>query len=161
MKDASQTDPDAFEDPLSDYEPAEYKSELHRVLAEDTVSSLESSPFVQVTAASSIREAVQALHESKVSSLLVVEDDKLVGIFTERDMLEKVADQYAQQASHPVREVMTSSPTVVYETDPVGTAVAAIAVAGHRHVPVLKIDGTIAGIVSPRRVLSFLNTHLH
>ena len=157
---SSPSDPDEFEDPLSDFEPTEFPSELHRVLGEESVSAVQSKPYSQVSVTSTIAEAIESLHDSKVSSLLVVEDRKLVGIFTERDVLEKVADQYPQMASRPVGEVMTSNPTVVYETDPVGTAVAAIAVAGHRHVPVLKMDGSVMGIVSPKRVLSFLNPHL-
>ncbi|NND96813.1 MAG: CBS domain-containing protein [Pirellulaceae bacterium] len=160
MADDAPTEPDQFEDPLSNYEPVEYATEFQRVLAEESVSIIRSKPFVQLTADSSIREATQALAESKVSSLLVVEDQKLVGIFTERDFLEKVAEQFPQKSTSPVREVMTSDPMVVYETDPIGTAVAAIAVAGHRHVPVLKMDGTVMGILSPKRVLACLREHL-
>ena len=74
-------------------------------------------------------------------------------------MLEKVAEQFSKLASRPVREVMTAEPTVVYECDPVGTALAAIAVAGHRHIPVLRVDGTLKGIVSPRRVFDFLEQY--
>ena len=160
MSDA-QIDPDAFEDPLSNYEPAVYASELHRVLAEEPVSAIQSQPFVKVSVDASIQEAMQALSESEVSSLLVVDKEKLVGIFTERDVLENIAEHLPQLSSTPVREVMTSDPTVVYESDPVGTAVAAIAIAGHRHVPVLRIDGSVLGIVSPRRVLECLNKHVH
>lgn len=160
MSDDSSTGPDQFEDPLSNYEPVEYASEFHRVLAEEPVSIISSKPFVQLTADASIGEAAQALAESKSSSLLVMEDQKLVGIFTERDILEKVADQFDQKTETPVREVMTSDPTVVYESDPVGMAVAAIAVAGHRHVPLLKLDGTVMGILSPKHVLGCLREHL-
>lgn len=160
MSDDAPTGPDSFEDPLSNFEPVEYASNFQRVLAEEPISNIPSRPFIQLTADASIGEATQALAESNVSSLLVVEDEKLVGIFTERDILEKVADQYSQKSASPVREVMTSDPTVVYESDPIGMAVAAIAVAGHRHVPVLKMDGTVMGILSPKRVLASLREHL-
>lgn len=160
MANNPQMDPDAFEDPLSNYEPIEYVSELHRVLAEEPVSSIQSQPCIQIDVEASIQDAIQALNASDVSSLLVVEDAKLVGIFTERDVLENIAEHLDKISTTPVGEVMTSDPLVVYESDPVGTAVAAIAVAGHRHVPVLKIDGTVKGIVSPRRVLSCLEGHM-
>lgn len=156
MAETSPNASDDFDDPLSDFEPTEYSSELHRAVAEDTVAAIQSSPFIQVTSESSIHDALQALEESNVSSLLVVEGEKLVGIFTERDFLEKVADRLSQLSHEPVRDVMTSNPSVVYESDPVGTAVAAIAVEGHRHVPVLKLDGSVMGIVSPKRILRFL-----
>ena len=160
MVETPHSDPDDFEDPLSNFEPAEYPSELHKVLAEEPSGSIQATPCPKVEADTSVREATAMLHGLKVSSLLVVEDEKLVGIFTERDVLEKAAEAYPTMADHPVSDVMTSDPLVVYESDPVGTAVAAIAVAGHRHVPVLNFNGTIAGIVSPKRVLRCLSTHL-
>ncbi len=156
MSDVSQLDPEAFEDPLSNYEPAEYPSELHRALAEDSVDGIESRPFVRVSASAPIRDALQAMHGLGVSSLLVVRDHNVVGIFTERDVLEKVAERFETLASDPVSSVMTSDPTVIYESDPAAAAVAAIAIAGHRHVPVLTVDGTVAGIISPLRVIHYL-----
>lgn len=160
MTDTPNANPEDFVDPLSDYEPTQYESELHRVLAEETVGSMQSTPHTLVSADTPIAEATKTLRDLKVSSLLVVKDDKLVGIFTERDVLEKAAEQFPKMADQPVSAVMTSDPLVVYETDPVGASLAAIAVAGHRHVPVLKMDGTVAGIISPKRVLRRLSGHL-
>ena len=148
-----------FEDPLSDYEPIQYESELHRALAEELVDQIESKPFIQVTPSTTIRQSIRALHESKVSSLLVVDEGKLVGIFTERDVLERVAEQYPKMADTAVSEVMTTNPTVIYETDPAAVALAAIAVGGHRHVPVMAVNNMIQGIVSPKRVFRFIEKY--
>jgi CBS domain-containing protein len=158
MNDDSQ-DSAAFEDPLSNYEPTEYKSELHRAFAEESVDAIESKPFVEVESSTPIRQAIEALYVAQVSSILVVDEERVVGIFTERDVLEKVAEQYSQLEGAPVSEVMTTKPMVVYETDPAATAVAAIAVAGHRHVPVLGINDGVLGVVSPRRVFDFMEKH--
>jgi len=151
---------ETFEDPLSNYEPASYSSALQRVLAEEPVSEVPSKPFAQVEADACVGDAVKVLHDAQVSSLLVMENGKLVGIFTERDVLESVAERFSRVASASVREVMTCDPTVVYECDPVGTALEAVAVAGHRHVPVLSLDGTPIGVISPCRLLRFLETYL-
>ena len=156
MGDYSRIDPSAFEDPLSNYEPAEYKSEVERALAEETVDAIQTTPFAQIDPSASVLDAVRVLDESQVSSLLVVEDGRLVGIFTERDVLEKVVEQYSKFCGASVREVMTADPTVIYETDPAASAVAAIAVAGHRHVPVLRVDDSVLGVVSPSRVFDFI-----
>jgi CBS domain-containing protein len=150
----------AFADPLSDYEPREFSSELQRALVEDTADMIQLQPFVQISSSDTVAQAVEALHKAQVSSLLVVDDGRVVGIFTERDVLERVAEQYVKLARVAVAEVMTKNPTVVYETDPAAAAVAAIAVAGHRHVPVLGVDDRLLGLVSPRRVFDFIETHL-
>lgn len=153
-------DPDAFEDPLSNYEPTQYSSALEVALAESPVSLIQSQPFAELEATTPIRRAVQTLHGLRVASLLVVEQGRLVGIFTERDVLERVAEQFSKLADKPIREVMTCDPLVVYASDPAGTALAAIAAAGYRHVPVLDSEGKIRGIVSPRRVFDFLQSQL-
>jgi len=147
---------DEYADPLSDYEPIEYSSEICRVIAEDSVMEIQTQPFAEVSPDTTISEAVHVLYGLKVASLLIVEDGKLVGIFTERDMLEKVAERFAKLAHLPVSEVMVLQPVVVYESDPIGAALAAIAVGGYRHVPVLSLAGKVLGVVSPRRVNEFL-----
>lgn len=149
-----------FVDPLSNYDPPTYHHELERVLAEETAIAIPSSPFSQVDSGTTVRRAVHALYGLQISSLLVVDGDRLVGIFTERDVLEKVAERFPEIADAPVRDFMTKEPVVVYEGDSVGTALAAIAAGGYRHVPVLGIDGQVLGVLSPRRVLSFLEGHL-
>jgi CBS domain-containing protein len=147
---------DEFEDPLENYEPRKYKSALAEALAEETVAAIRSKPYAEITPDKSVYGALQALAGLKVASLLVVEEGTLVGVFTERDVLERVAARYRDVQHLPVRDVMTSDPVVVYETDPAGAALSAIAVAGYRHVPVLDLNERVVGVISPRRVFEFL-----
>lgn len=152
---------DEFEDPLSNFEPHQYESELARALAEDPVSAIKMLPSLSVTASTPIRDAVELLHRHQISSLLVLDTDreKLVGIFTERDFLERVCERFGKLADDPVAKVMTPEPTVVYDIDPAAASLAAIAIAGHRHVPVLDTGGKPVGIISPLRVFRFLEKH--
>lgn len=154
MTDFSETE---FEDPLSNYEPTAYDSPCEQALGERLVSELNAQPMVTVSSDLTVSEAIHKLRESKISSLLVVDDEKLLGIFTERDILEQVAENFASVADQPVTEFMTKDPLVVYSSDPASTALAAIAVAGYRHVPVLDGDAVV-GILSPRRVFAFLES---
>ena len=157
MTDYSETE---FEDPLSDYEPATYESPCEEALAEKLVNDIDAQPMITASPDLTVSEAIHKLREAKISSLLIVDEGKLLGIFTERDILEKAADHYAAVAERPVTEFMTSDPLVVHTSDPASTALAAIAVAGYRHVPVM--DGTaVVGILSPRRVFSFLESADH
>jgi len=146
-----------FEDPLSVYEPEDHATPLARMLAEKPVSAIDANPYLEIPASTTIAQAVGLLDEKQVGSLLVVADGQLQGIFTERDVLERVAENFDAISDQPVSSVMTADPLVVYEDDPSGTALAAIAAAGYRHVPVLNSDGQIAGVISPRRVFTFLD----
>lgn len=152
-------DPTEPNDPLSNFEPVQYDSDLQRALAEDTVSEIDVKPYLQIHSLAPVRDAVEMLHDSGVSSLLVVDDEKLVGIFTERDVLEKVVERYVRVQFEPVENFMTPDPTIVYDSDPAAAAAAAISVAGHRHVPVLDMEKQVQGMVSPRRFFEFMEKH--
>jgi len=145
-----------FEDPLNNYEPREYSDAIRQALAEETVAAIRSRPYAEISPDNSVYGALQALAGLKVASLLVVENGRLVGVFTERDVLERVALRFREIKQLTVREVMTSEPVVVYDTDPAGAALSAIAVAGYRHVPVVDVRNGVVGVVSPRRVFEFL-----
>jgi CBS domain-containing protein len=133
---------------------------LERALSKEPVREIQMGPYAEVPPATLIRQAVHVLHGLKVASLLVVDQEKLVGIFTERDVLERVAERFQRIADAPISEVMTLNPLVVYDTDAAGVALRAIATAGYRHVPVLNASGQLLGIVSPRRVFTFLDKRL-
>ncbi len=159
MTDESDGDDKEFIDPLSNYEPRTYESEIAQSLVEDPVSMIPSRPYAHVDSATSVASAVQVLHGLNASCLLVVDADRLVGVFTERDVLERVADNFPAIANRPVRDVMTADPLVVNERDPAGAALAAIVAGGYRHVPVLNAGGDVMGVVSPRRVFAFFERH--
>ncbi|MCC9603979.1 CBS domain-containing protein [Stieleria sp. JC731] len=150
--------PDPLPDPLSDYDRPEYRDSTAEHLGEHQVNEINHHPYLTIDAEATVEQAIDLLHKEGVSSLLVLRDDKLVGIFTERDVLEKIAERYNRVRLDLVEDYMTNDPTIVYSGVPAAAAVAAIAIAGHRHVPVLNMDDEIVGIVSPRRVFQFVET---
>jgi CBS domain-containing protein len=149
-----------FEDPLSNYDPPKYADGLAETLSETAVSAMWLIPFAEVSPEATIQQAVQALAGLGVSSLLVMEHGRLIGIVTERDILARVADQYDALRNQPVRSVMTANPVVVYEDSPCASALSAIAASGYRHVPVLDAQDRVVGMASPRRVFQFLQKQL-
>ena len=159
MGETSRLDTADFEDPLSNFDPPQYASELERSLAEETAEAICCQPFFQIAPDAPICQAIEFMSEQRTACLLVLDEGRPAGVFTERDVLEKVAEQYPKLANRPVREVMTADPVVVYESDPAAAAVAAIAVAGYRHVPVMGIDDRVIGMVAPRRVFEFVEKH--
>lgn len=153
-------DPTAFVDPLQNYEPKTYDDPLELALADEPVTALQSTPFVSVPPDTPVHEAIRRLADLHVACLLVAEDKKLVGVFSHRDALNKVALEYEDVKDRPVREVMTTNPVHVYDTDSSAAVLTVMAISGYRHVPVLSVDGTIIGIASPQRVTGFLQQHL-
>ena len=148
-----------FKDPLSNFDAPGPSDPLQRALAQEPVSAIISKPVTTVDPDTSIEDAMKLMDAVEISCVLVTADDRLVGVFTERDVLYKVADRYHQIKDQAVSQVMTRDPIIVYETDSAATALCVIAVSGIRHVPVLDVDGRLVGVVSPRRVTGFLQDH--
>jgi CBS domain-containing protein len=99
------------------------------------------------------------MQKTRHGSVLVVEDGKLVGIFTERDVLDRLAGEDVDLERLPVQVVMTPKPQYLGEEDVLAFAVHRMAVGHYRHIPVLR-DGHPVGFVSIRGVLKFLSARL-
>jgi CBS domain-containing protein len=112
---------------------------------------------VVVDAETSVADALERMRKDSIDCLLVMEQGKLVGIFTDRDAVLKV--ESAAGDRRPVREVMTGDPVVLRRDDPVAVAIHKMAVGGFRHVPILD-DGLPIGVVSARDVFRHLAADL-
>lgn len=150
----------AFEDPLSNYDPVEYADELERVLAEESIGGMEITPFAAIDPDARIGEVVARMERESYYSMIVVEDGKPIGIFSERDVLNKVAQQFDAVKDKPIRELMTPDPVCVYETDTLAKALNLMAVGGFRRIPVLGLDDRVIGVIGPRRTVRFLQDYL-
>lgn len=150
---------DEFTDPLENYEPRTYADPLEEAIAEEPVANIQHHPHASIHPDESVAVAVRKLAAEHVACLLVEDNERLVGVFTDREVLNKVALEPDQQ-NRPVREFMTDDPVYVYAQDPAAAALCVMAVSGHRHVPVVDSEERVVGIVSPQRVTRFLLNHV-
>lgn len=100
-----------------------------------------------------IDEAIGRMRSEAVDCLLVTDGGKLVGIFTDRDAILKVAGQAA--GNRTIGDVMTHDPVILRSGDPVAVAIHKMAVGGFRHVPIVK-GGVPIAVVSARDVFRHL-----
>lgn len=109
---------------------------------------LEAKPrgLVTADAGAPVRRAVRLMNEAEVGSVLVVDSDHLVGIFTERDVLVRVVAAGAH-AETPLADVMTTPVLCASPQMEVGRAMRLMTDYRTRHVPIVD-DGTLLGIVS-------------
>ena len=149
-----------YADPLKDYSSPEYEDQMERSLGEDTLEELDTTPFLTVDAQTSVEEVFRVMADRDISCVMVTEDDRLAGIFSERDVLIKVAERYDQIKQDPIRSVMTLNPVSVHDTDNPAKAINLMAVGGFRHVPIVDVDDKVVGILGPRRVTAYLCKHI-
>ena len=95
----------------------------------------------------SILEAVRTMQEKRVGALVVLDDGKPIGVFTERDVLNRVVSCECNPAEKSVSEVMTKNLVVVSPDTTVQQAMAIVTEKRCRHLPVMDGD-ELVGIVS-------------
>ena len=106
------------------------------------------------TASSDITVAAAArlMKQNRIGAVLVVDDGRLAGIFTERDALFRVIAEGRNPAKTRVAEVMTPNPRTISPDRPFGHALHLMHEGEFRHVPVVE-DGRPLGMVSARDAL--------
>ncbi len=133
-------------------------SPVERSLMEDPVSILRPKSPITVETSASVREAIKIMLDRNIGAVLVVdEQQKLLGIFSERDLLKKVAGIYENLGDLPVRDFMTAHPETVSDTDPLNFALHRMDIGGYRHMPVVR-DGKPVGMISVRDMLRHITT---
>lgn len=96
-----------------------------------------------------VREAVQLMARRRIGAIMIVEDDKLLGIFTERDAMIRIVAEARDPDKTTLGEVMTPDPQTVKASDSVVLALDLMSQRGFRHLPVME-GGQLYGIVSIR-----------
>jgi CBS domain-containing protein len=99
-------------------------------------------------------EAIRLMHESAIDCVLVTDRGRLVGIFTDRDAVLKVAGAGGQR--RPLRDVMTPDPVILRHDDPIAVAINKMAVGGFRHIPIVDGVGLPTGVVSAKDVFAHI-----
>ena len=99
-----------------------------------------------------VTKAAKLMAKKNVGAVMVIEDGRLVGIFTERDIAFRVVAQGLDAQTTRLAEVMTPAPDTVDPDKPFGYALLRMDEGGFRHLPVIK-DGNVVGIVSARSAM--------
>jgi CBS domain-containing protein len=118
------------------------------------VSDAMTARIVSVRPEETVQVAIGRMLESEVASVAVCEQDRLVGIFTERDVL-RLAGGGTDFRELPVGDVMTKKLYTVAPDDDLLDAAALMQEKRIRHLPVLQ-DGNVLGILGIREVLRAL-----
>jgi len=122
-----------------------------------SVGQLELKDPLVLSHQSSIREAVKLLQDNKVGCVMLVDNsDKLVGIFTERDVVLKMFDENFCIQDGPIEEVMTKDPKTVEMTTQLAFALNMMSDGGFRHIPVTDEENFPVAILSVKDLVDYI-----
>jgi CBS domain-containing protein len=145
---------------FDDIDPDTVESELHEIrgaLLNDKIAVLGPAEPICLGEAATVQEAIERMLAHRQAGVLVVgADGRLAGIFTERDVLTRVAGPGRDPRQTALGEVMTREPEALRPGDRVAYAVHSMSVAGYRTVPLVDGEGRPLGVVTVSDVIRWL-----
>lgn len=132
-------------------------TDLESALVKVTLNDVVKQPPLVVEANTSVAAVIQAMQRDHRGAVLVAESGKLAGIFTERDLLMKVAGQRIDPEHSAVSTVMTRNPVTLPADSAVAFALNRMLLDGFRHIPLTDDEGRPLGVVSMRDVIEYLS----
>jgi CBS domain-containing protein len=143
-----------------DEEPAAASQSFDATLLEKGLDALPRRVPVVFPRTATVAEAIRAMQHEQRGCVLVTEDGsvetRLIGIFTERDLLYRVVEGRRDPGTARLEEVMTPDPEVVPCEASIAWVLNHMAVGGFRHVPIVDTSGCPAFTVSVRDVVHLL-----
>lgn len=140
----------------SEFDDAYEDKDLIRGAILDTpISDLVLREPIVVDPSTTVFDAVQAMRKHHIGCVLVLSQGKLVGIFTERDVLKRVVFHDEDQ-SMLVASVMTKNPETLEANQSMAFALNKMCVGGYRHIPIVEPKGKVIGVLSVQDIVAFL-----
>ncbi len=117
-----------------------------------SIMELEREHFLTAPPHTTVSDAARLMATRNAGAVLVVQGERLVGIFTERDVVFRVIAKDLDPAATPLEAVMTPSPRTLEPNRTYGHALLLMQENGFRRVPVVQ-EGRLLGIVSSRNAM--------
>ncbi len=112
------------------------------------ILNIKGTKVYYVGADESVLEATRLMNEVGIGALVVTDDDRVVGMFTERDVLRRVVGEERDPCRCPVAEVMTDRVACCHPETTIGEARSVMKHHRIRHLPVVNHDGQLQGLIS-------------
>ncbi len=106
----------------------------------------------------SVADALAVMRERGDHAVLVLDGERLAGIFTERDALYRIARHGADPAALPVREVMTPDPVTLPPEACVSYAINHMGLENFSNIPVVERDDRVVGLIGVRELMQHMSS---
>ncbi len=131
---------------------------LGESLQKERIRTLRLSEPARVSPETSLADTIRAMRAARIGCTLVCEEGRVIGIFTERDVLNKILGSKVDYAA-PIRRFMTTEPCSLNPDDSLGKAIRMMTEKGYRHVPLLDEQGRDAGMVCAKDLVEYIAEH--
>lgn len=103
----------------------------------------------------SVKDAIKLMQENRAGYIVVAKNKRVVGVFTETDVAQKILDQDVNW-DDPISKYMIKDPLVLKPTDTIGTAIDLMGEHRFYHIPLVNDQGELVNVLSVRTLIRFL-----
>ncbi|HWE26313.1 MAG TPA: CBS domain-containing protein [Myxococcales bacterium] len=144
-------------DPAELVDEPESEDRLRNSLERELISALRLGPAISVQESATLQEAVENLQNHHIGCVLISgENGTLEGIFTERDLLNRVAGKKLDWSECRVSDFMTRHPETLRLDDRIVWALNLMHMGGYRHVPLVDEQNRPVGVISVKDIVEFI-----
>lgn len=126
-------------------------------LQSDKVEVAKADNTVVATPTTSIKDVFVLMKRHEVGSVLICEDNKLIGIYTERDAVKAMVEDV--DFNLPISEVMVATPMTIGSGAPLAKAIQLMAAGRCRRLPIVSGEDELVGIVKVSGILHYFAEH--
>ncbi len=134
-------------------------SSVEADLLHDRIERLWPKSPSKVSPDTTVAVVLKKMVDERIGCVMIVENGKLVGIFSERDALMKLNVDAGKYLDRPISQFMTRHPVTLEVEDKIAYALHKMNVGGYRHAPIL-FEGKLAGVISIRDILRYLTERI-
>ena len=125
-------------------------------LRQTKIRHLQLKEMVCVAPDTSVGETIETMQQRRNGCALVAAGSSLLGIFTERDLIRKVAGRAQAGLERPIRDLMTPEPAVLSPDDSLLDAVRLMNRGGYRHIPLVDSANRVCDCLSVINIVDYL-----
>jgi CBS domain-containing protein len=138
------------------------QSDIETSLMQEQISSLQPEKPLTVGRGTTLQQAIRIMRDRRIGCVAVVDDTasntgRLVGVLTERDLLQKVAGQGLDFSQCMVEDFMSPAPESSKAEHPLAYALHRMIISDIRYLPIVDEDDRPEGIISSRDVIAYMN----
>jgi CBS domain-containing protein len=133
-------------------------SRIEEILRSDAIRSMDIEPVPSVSASSRLSDVIATMQKRRVAAVVVTDAGRVVGIFTERDVLNRIVG-LSLNDEMLISEVMTRDPKTLSPDNRIADAIRLMTDQGYRHIPLVNAEGKNTGMISARDIVEFIADH--
>jgi CBS domain-containing protein len=125
----------------------------------DPLSTLTQEKFIVLNEQATLRDAIDSMQKYHIGCILLENNHKITGIFTERDIVQQIVGNRHNLEKECVENYMTKSPDVLHLQDPIAFALNKMIAGGYRHIPIVDKKEKPIGIITMQDIINHLGDY--